>query len=147
MAHIQSSVVIPISKTDLYDFLSDYRKRPRLMPPDISLELTSAHQELKKGAEHSFKVSRWGGFYNFSMHVESVTPYEYFTERAQFGVFEEFVNTFKFEDHGENASLLTNIIDYTLPMGVLGTLLDDLWLKKDMARILHYGHKKLRSFF
>jgi ligand-binding SRPBCC domain-containing protein len=147
MAHIQHSVVIPVARKDLFEFISDYKKRTRLMPPDLSLELTSIPLELKKGAEHDFKISRWGLNYSFTLLVEHVEAGESFTERSQFGVFEEWVNTFKLEDHGENSTLLTNIIDYKLPLGVVGTLMDDLWMKNDMSRILSFAHKKLKSFF
>lgn len=147
MAHIQHSVVIPVARKDLFEFIADYKKRMRLMPPDLQLELTSVPLELKKGCEHDFKITRWGLNYSFTLVVENVEPNEGFTERSQFGVFEEFLNTFKLEDHGENSTLLTNIIDYKLPIGVLGTLLDDLWLKNDMNRILVFAHKKLKSFF
>lgn len=147
MAHVQHSSVIPIHKHDLYEFLSDYRKRTRIMPPDIVLELTSLPLDLKKGAEHEFKLTRFGLSYSLSLIVESCEQDQSIIERAQFSYFEEWVNSIRFEDHGEKATLLTNAIDYKIPFGVLGALADDLFIKKDMQRILEFSHNKIKSFF
>lgn len=147
MAHVQHSTVIPVNKNELFAFLSDYRKRPRIMPSDLILELTSLPIEMKKGAEYDFKLTRWGLSYNFILIVESVEPLNKFVERSQFGFFEEWVHTCKLEEHGENSTLLTSIIDYKMPLGILGTLADDLFIRSDLRRTLEYAHNKLKSLF
>jgi len=147
MAHVQYSSVIPVSKNDLYDFLSDYRKRPRIMPPDISLELTSVPSELKIGATYDFKITRYGLGYAFTVTIESCEKGESIVEKSKTGFFEEWTNTILFEEHGENATLLTSIMDYKLPYGVLGTLADDLFVKGDLLRVLTFSHNKIKSFF
>lgn len=147
MAHVQYSSVIPTPRNDLFDFLSDYRKRPRIMPPDIQLELTSLPIDLKKGASYDFKITRFNLGYSFTLHIESCEPYKSIVEKTQTDFFEEWVNTIIFEEHGENSTLLTSIIDYKMPYGVLGTLADDLFVKSDFMRILAYSHNKIKSFF
>lgn len=147
MAHVQYSSVIPVSKNDLFDFLSDYRKRPRIMPPDISLELTSVPGELKTGTSYDFKITRYGMSYAFSVIIESCEKGSIIVEKAQTTFFSEWTNTIMFEEHGENSTLLTSIMDYKLPYGVLGTLADDLFVKGDLSRILTYSHNKIKSFF
>lgn len=147
MAHVQHSSVIPVSKNDLYEFLSDYRKRPRIMPPDIGLELTSVPSELKVGAKYDFKITRYGLGYAFTVNIESCVSGESIVEKTKTSFFDEWTNTILFEEHGENATLLTSIMDYTLPYGVLGTLADDLFVKGDLLRILTFSHNKIKSFF
>lgn len=147
MAHVQHSSVIPVSKNDLYDFLSDYRKRPRIMPPDMSLELTSVPGELKTGATYDFKITRYGLGHAFTVTIESCTKGESIVEKTKTSFFDEWTNTILFEEHGENATLLTSIMDYKLPYGVLGTLADDLFVKGDLLRILTFSHNKVKSFF
>lgn len=147
MAHVQYSSVIPVSKNDLYDFLSDYRKRPRIMPGDIQLELTSMPTELKSGAKFDFKITRLGLSYSFTVNIEACEPHKSIVEKTQTSFFDEWTNTIMFEEHGENATLLTSIIDYKLPYGVLGTLADDLFVRNDFNRILQFSHSKIKSFF
>ncbi len=147
MAHVQYSSVIPVPKNDLYEFLSDYRKRPRIMPTDIQLELTSVPVELKTGARYDFKVTRFGISSAVTVEIEECEPYKMVVERSQNSFFEEWTNTILFEEHGESATLITTIIDYKLSYGVLGTLADDLFVKGDMQRILVFSHNKVKSFF
>jgi ribosome-associated toxin RatA of RatAB toxin-antitoxin module len=147
MAHVQYSSVIPVSKDDLFDFLSDYRKRPRIMPPDVQLELTSVPLDLKTGAKYDFKITRFGLSYAFTVTIEECEPKVRIVEKTQTAFFEEWTNTILFEEHGENATRLTSIMDYRLPYGVLGTLADDLFVKGDLMRIITFSHNKLKSFF
>jgi ribosome-associated toxin RatA of RatAB toxin-antitoxin module len=147
MAHVQFSSVIPVSKDDLFDFLSDYRKRPRIMPTDIQLELTSMPVELKTGAHYDFKMTRFGFSYAFPVDIEFCEPKTKIIEKATSSFFEEFTNTILFEEHSKDSTLLTTIIDYKMPYGVLGTLADDLFVRSDLARILQFNHKKVKSFF
>lgn len=147
MAHVQHSSVIPVSKNDLFDFLSDYRKRPRIMPPDISLELTSVPGELKAGVIYDFKITRYGMSYAFAVNIENCIKGSTIVEKSQTSFFDEWTNTILFEEHGEKATLLTSIMEYKLPYGVLGTLADDLFVKGDLLRILTYSHNKIKSFF
>ncbi len=147
MAHVQYSSVIPVSKDDLFDFLSDYRKRPRIMPPDVQLELTSVPLELKKGTSYDFKITRFGLSYAFTVHIDECERGTKIVEKTQSAFFEEWTNTILFEAHGENSTLLTSIMDYKLPYGILGTLADDLFVKGDLLRIITFSHNKLKSFF
>jgi ribosome-associated toxin RatA of RatAB toxin-antitoxin module len=147
MAHVQYSSVIPVPKNDLFDFLSDYRKRPRIMPGDIQLELNSMPQELKKGAHFDFKMTRFGLSYAFPVEIEFYEPKNKIVEKTNSKFFAEWTNTILFEEHSEDSTLLTTIIDYKLPYGVLGTLADDLFVRSDLTRILHYSHNKIKSFF
>ena len=147
MAHVQFSSVIPIKKDDLFDFLSDYRKRPRIMPQDIQLELGSVPVDLKTGAVYDFKITRFGMSYAFTIEIEACEPNNKIVEKANASFFTEWVNTIIFEDHSDGSTLLTTIIDYKMPLGVLGTLADDLFVKSDLTRILQYSHAKVKSFF
>lgn len=147
MAHVQYSSVIPVAKNDLFEFLSDYRKRPRIMPGDISLELTSVPVELKTGVNYDFKITRFGLSYAFTVNIENMEPGKIIVEKTQTSFFEEWTNTILLEEHGDNATLLTSIMDYKLPYGLLGTLADDLFVRGDLLRILTFSHNKLKSFF
>lgn len=147
MSHIQHSVLIPVHRNDLFEFISDYKKRVRLLPPDILLELTSIPSDLKNNANYDFKMNRFGLSYSFSLNIENINLRVGFTEKTHGGIFSSWSNTFQLEEQKNNSTLLTNIIEYKLMFGVLGTLVDDLWLKNDMKRILQFSQTKLLSFF
>lgn len=147
MAHVQHSSVIPVSKNDLFDFLSDYRKRPRIMPSDIILELTSVPVDLAPKAQYEFKITRFGLSFSFTVTIEAVEDKKTIVEKTSTAFVEELTNTILFEEHGESSTLLTTMVDYKLPYGVLGTLADDLFVRGDIKRILVFSHNKIKSFF
>ena len=103
--------------------------------------------ELKTGAHYDFKMTRFGLSYNFTVEIEACEPKNKIVEKTNTSFFEEWINTIIFEEHGENSTLLTTIIDYKMPYGILGTLADDLFVRNDLTRILQFSHAKIKSFF
>jgi hypothetical protein len=53
----------------------------------------------------------------------------------------------KFEEHGEHSTLVTDIVDYQVPLGIFGHLADDLILKSDMNRVLSQRLGKAKEHF
>jgi hypothetical protein len=117
------------------------------MPGDIQLELTSLPVELKTGAQYNFKITRFGLSQALQVDIESVEPGKSIVEKAKTSFVDDWANTIIFEEHGENSTLLTTMIDYKLPYGILGTLADDLFVRNDLKRVLIYSHNKIKSFF
>ncbi len=148
MGHVQHSAVIEAPRGVVFEFLADYKNRPLLMPKsDIEMELVSPDTKIKKGAEYEVKITRFGIHYPLTYIIEDCDEPHYFIERQISGAFEEWLHTFKFEEHSEKSTLVTNIIDYSLPLGLLGTLLDDLYVRADIKRILINAHQNLQNHF
>jgi hypothetical protein len=53
----------------------------------------------------------------------------------------------RFEEHGENETLVTDLVDYQIPLGLLGYLADDLLIKGDMRRLLSARLEKAKEHF
>jgi ligand-binding SRPBCC domain-containing protein len=148
MGHVQHSVVIEAPRAEVFQFLSDYKNRSLVLPKsDLEMELVSPNSPIKKGAEYEVKITRYGIHYPLTYIIEDCDQPSYFIERQISGVFEEWLHTFKFEEHSETSTLVTNIVDYSLPLGILGTLLDDLYVKADIKRILIRSHDNLQKHF
>ena len=144
MAYIHYSSVLPAAPGVVFEYLKDMRHFGSLVPPTLKFELTGPSLRMQPGAEYEFRLTRFGLRYMWIVRIEEYDEPKQFTERQVIGVFENWVHTYKFEEHGSNSTLLTNIIQYSVPFGLVGKLADDLLIRNDLMQILRYSHDKLK---
>jgi ligand-binding SRPBCC domain-containing protein len=145
MAYIHYASVVPIPREKIFEYLKDMRHMGQLLPPGIKLELTGPSLRMQKGAEYEFRLTRFGIRYMWVVRVEEFDEPNSFTERQVLGVFENWVHTYKFEEHGAGSTLVTNIIQYSVPFGLFGKLADDLLIRQDLTQMLRFAHEKLKT--
>ncbi|MFT2007999.1 SRPBCC family protein [Pontibacter sp. 13R65] len=71
-------------------------------------------------------------------------PY-YFADEMVQGIFENFRHQHLFEAVGDSTRI-TDIFDYTSPLGLLGSLADKLFLERYMARLLTKRNLVIKEF-
>ena len=116
------------------------------MSEDYKIEFTSPLSQVTKGAEYEFRLSRAGISMLWEITVEDVIPGEFLRDRQSRGPFSLWVHTQKFEDHGQG-TLLTDIVEYDVPFGLLGKLADDIFVRRDLKKIFQHRHQKISHRF
>lgn len=144
---MQISRLIPASRLEAFDFLTDPNRLPDLLTPLIEVRVVTPEVPLKRGNEVHFLMSRFGFSQSVRFRVEDVLRGSRLSYRQSEGIFAAWNHTIKFDDHGENGTLVTDIVDYQVPMGLLGHLADDLLLKGDMSRLLSHRLDRARDHF
>jgi ligand-binding SRPBCC domain-containing protein len=147
MAHLQISELIEAPRAEVYEYLTAPSQQPFLLEPAIRVEVLSPDGPFKRGDEMHFNMTRFGLSQSIRFRVEDVLPGSRLTYRQSEGVFTAWNHTMKFEDHSENSTLVTDIVDYSVPMGLFGFVADDLIIKSDMSRILRQRLHKAREHF
>jgi len=147
MAHLQISQVIPAARFDVFDYLVDPANMPFLLRPSIDVQVKTEDVPLKRGAEFHFMMTRYGLSQNVRLRVEDWLRGSRMTYRQVEGLFAQWTHTMKFDDHGEVATLVTDVIDYQMPFGLIGYLFDDLIVKRDMGAILETRLMKAKEHF
>jgi ligand-binding SRPBCC domain-containing protein len=87
-------------------------------------------------SEFLFLMTRFGIEQPVRFVVDRLVLGNSFTYRQVSGLFEYFVHTIKFEEHGQGDTLVTDIVEYENPFGLLGRIADDVFVRKDLKRIL-----------
>lgn len=136
MAHIQISQVIPATRIEVFDYLTDPKELPHLLEPHIQVEVLSPDVPPQRGQEWHFMMTRLGMSQSVRLRVEDALKGSRLTYRQAEGLFLTWTHTMRFEEHGEKVTLVTDIVDYTMPLGLVGALVDDLLIKGDMQRLL-----------
>lgn len=147
MAHLQISQLIPASRVEVYDYLAEAKHLPFLLEPVIHTEVVSIEAPLKRSSEIHLNMTRFGLTQSVRLKVEDALRGSRLTYRQSEGLFSSWVHTMKFDDHGERETLVTDIVDYRIPFGILGYISDDLIWKKDMTHLLSHRLDRAKEHF
>ncbi len=147
MAHLQISELIPAPRKEVFDYLTEPKNLIFLLDPVIHTEVLSGEVELRRGYEVHLNMTRFGLTQSVRLKIEDVLRGSRLSYRQSEGLFSNWMHTMKFDEHGERATLVTDIVDYQLPFGFLGFLTDDLLIKGDMSRLLGGRLQKAKEYF
>lgn len=136
MSHISCSRVIPASPTEVFAFACDPQNLKALLQDHIEVEFVSGSETLEPDAEYSFNMTRYGLTQAVRLRVVEVKIGSWLAYKQIEGLFRRWSHVQKFESHGANGTLLTDMVEYELPFGIFGHLFDDLVLRKDMQKVL-----------
>lgn len=135
MAVLSFSEVIPAPRPHVFECLTDVRRLPELLAPDIDARIVHAPEELKRGAEASLELTRFGFAQATRWRIEDVLRGSRLTFRQVEGIFKTWTHTLRFTDE-DGGTRVSERIEYRVPGGLLGYLADDFVINKDMERIL-----------
>ena len=147
MAHLQISQLIPAGKAEVFEYLTDVKQLPFLLSPALDVQVLSPEVPIQRGSELHFMMSRLGLSQSVRFRIEDVLRGSRLTYRQAEGLFSAWTHTMRFEDHGDNSTLVTDLIDYQLPFGLLGFLADDLLIKRDLRNLLESRLTKAKEYF
>lgn len=147
MAHLQISAIIPAQRSAVFDLLCSPERLGQLLIDNIQVELTLGAETLARGSEYRFVMTRYGLSQPVLLRVEEVWKNSRMTYRQMEGLFADWIHTMKFEDHGDDQTLVTDYVDYRLPLGLLGYLADDLLVRGDVERFLNARLNRARDYF
>lgn len=147
MAHLKISELIEAPKADVFEYLTTPSHQAFLLSPAISVEVLSPDNPFKRGDEVHFNMTRFGLSQSIRFKIEDLLVGSRITYRQSEGVFRAWTHTMKFEEHSPETTLVTDLVDYQVPMGILGFLADDLILKGDMSRVLRQRLQKAKEHF
>lgn len=136
MAHIQCAKVISANKFDVYNYLTNPECLAELLKDHIEVTWQNPGIEVKQGCEFLFLMSRFGIEQPVRFVVDRLVIGNQMTYRQVSGVYARLIHTMKFEEHGQNETLVTDLVDYEMPFGILGRLADDFYGRADLKRIL-----------
>lgn len=77
--------------------------------------------------------------------ITTVESPHYFADEMVRGAFKSFVHEHHFKDMGNGQILMSDVFNYKSPLGILGKLIDYLFLKRYMTRLLTQRNAALKK--
>ncbi len=147
MGHVQTSRVIPADRNALYAFLADLQNVPEQLGGRIEVEFPRTPPALRPQAEFEAVLTRFHVTVRVVARIEEAVAGERIAYRQLSGFFREWRHLMILDEHGPAQSRLTDIVEFTMPGGLLGSLVDDLIVKSDVGRTLEFRAAKIVEHF
>lgn len=140
---------LPISLEQAWDFFSSPDNLNEITPPDMQMDIltNSGSGKMFAGQIITYHVRP---ILNIPMHwiteISHVKDMEYFVDNQMHGPFAMWhhLHTFKAIAGGVE---MTDVVDYKMPFGILGTIVHALIVRKKVEGIFAYRNKLLEQKF
>ena len=142
MAQLRQSETIPFSRKEVFNLLTDPHQMPPLLKDKIDVEVMTEAVELKEGSEYSFIFTRFKISQKVRWEVKELVKGHRITYRQIEGIFPKWEHTLSVEDKGSGKTEVVDQVEYQLPFGVLGLLVNDLILRKDLKSLFRFRLEK-----
>ena len=139
---------LPISLDDAWEFLCNPANLSKLTPNEMNMKIISgADRPMYAGQVLQYSVTPLPGFK--TKWVSEITQYEekkYFVDLQLYGPY-AFWHHKHFVHEIEGGVEMEDIIDYKVPLGILGRLVHPFLVKPKLESIFDYRREQLEQLF
>lgn len=139
---------LPISVEQAWDFLCNPANLEKLTPPDMNMKIISgADRPMYAGQVLQYSVTPLPGFK--TKWVSEITQYknkEYFVDLQLYGPYALWHHT-HFIKEIKNGVEIEDIINYKLPLGILGQLIHPFLVKPKLESIFNFRKENMEKLF
>ena len=137
-----------ISIDEAWKFLSNPKNLKDITPPYMGFNIISGdNQKMFQGQIIQYILTPIFGIpFRWVTEITHVNEGIYFVDEQRFGPF-VFWHHKHFIEETETGVLMRDIVDYKLPLGILGKLAHVLFIKSRVDQIFEFRRKKLDFLF
>ena len=132
---------------EVFAFFSEAGNLNRITPPWLRFELVGQTEgELKAGTLIHYKLAWHGLPIRWTSLIERWHPPVSFTDFQVKGPYRLWRHRHSFKEH-DGGTLITDTVQYAVPMGFLGDLCTGWMVRRDVEKIFDYRTGQLSSIF
>lgn len=147
---MEFSTIIPRSLTETWDFFSRPENLEKLTPKTVSFQFLTPLAGIKMypGMAIQYRVSPFPGFTtDWLTEITQIKEYDYFIDDQRVGPFALWHHQHHFQVIDERHTLAKDILHYQAPLGVLGSLADWLFVRRQVEQIFSYREQAIKDYF
>ena len=140
---------IPCSLENAWDFFSDPANLAWITPPDMGFIVTSQPQgsQIYPGQIITYQVRPiWGIPISWMTEITHVNPGSYFVDEQRIGPYRLWHHQHHFQKTKRGIEML-DIVHYAVPLGILGSIVNALLIRRKLAEIFVYRRKSVEALF
>jgi len=141
--------IIPISIDEAWDFFSSPKNLAVITPPHMGFNITSEFngEKMYPGLLITYKVSPLFGLkMDWCTEITHVLDKQYFVDEQRFGPYAMWHHQHHFKVI-EGGVEMTDIIDYAVPFGVLGRMMNTILISNEIEKIFTFREAKIKELF
>ncbi len=137
-----------VSIDELWEFISKPENLKKITPDYMGFDITSESKgAMYEGMIISYKVSPLLGIKTtWVTEITNVKPKKYFVDEQRIGPYKIWHHQ-HFLEEKEGGTLMTDIISYQPPFGILGAIANKIVIKQKLKEIFDYRKQALIKLF
>tara|TARA_B100001109_G_C18863085_1_gene475153 strand:+ start:91 stop:552 length:462 start_codon:yes stop_codon:yes gene_type:complete len=146
---LRRTVKLPIDISDAWNFFSDPRNLNKITPENMGFHITSDffQKEMYEGMIITYKVSPFGGLkLNWMTEITHINQDSFFVDEQRVGPYKVWHHEHHFKAI-EGGVEMTDIVNYVVPMGFLGRLIEPILVRPKLKQIFDYRTSKMVELF
>jgi len=145
---LERKLEIPISLEKCWDFFSDPSNLKKITPDHMDFKIVHrSGDRMYAGQIISYKVKPVLKIpLSWTTEITHVEEPMYFVDEQRFGPYSFWHHQHHFEET-KNGVLMTDIVHYKLPLGILGRMMNTIMVKKQLNDIFDYRTKAVEKEF
>jgi ligand-binding SRPBCC domain-containing protein len=138
MHHFHSEHLVARPVDEVFAFFSDANNLEAITPRQLNFRiLTPGPIRLAAGARIDYQLTLYGIPLKWATLIESWAPPREFVDVQLRGPYRVWRHTHRFLAEGGGTRIVDDV-EYELPLGTLGRLVEALWARREVARIFGY---------
>lgn len=147
---LKTEQAIPISLEQAWDFFSSPLNLAKITPKEMNFVVTSdynADAKMYPGMIITYSITPILGIkMNWMTEIIQVKEGEYFVDEQRFGPYALWHHQHHFKKI-EGGVLMTDILNYALPYGIIGRFGNTILVKNQIKKIFAYREKAIEEMF
>jgi len=139
---VQVSSILPGKKEEIFNFLFREEAWDRGIPSCFESDLLESGP-LREKTRLKWRLTRFGISFDWGVKIESIKHNEKVVISQTLGFFDEWILTQELIEHGEQSTKIKDTVEYRLPLGLIGCVIDDLYARRELTRLLENRHEKI----
>jgi ligand-binding SRPBCC domain-containing protein len=147
MGHLNISRLIPAPVDQVFDHISRIENLPEWLVGHLVVEFPATPPKLREQVDVEVVMKRFGFPLRKVMRVEAFEPGHRLSYRQVAGFFRKWTHTQVLRAHDEQTTLLTDLVEFRLPLGIIGAFVDDVIACRDIERTLSSRLERIEEHF
>lgn len=144
---LSRSQYIDASPEKIWEFVSSPGNLARITPPSMGFEITSpVEDKMYEGMIITYRVRPLAGIpVTWVTEITHLTEGRYFVDEQRSGPYSLWHHRHFIEPQG-NGTLMTDMVTYIPPLGILGRIANAMFIRKKLSRIFDFREKAMNAW-
>lgn len=144
---LERSLTVPRSRQEIFAFFSDAANLQRITPPFVGFEmLTPTPLVIAEGTLIDYKIKLYGVPVRWQTRIESFQRDVEFVDVQLRGPYRRWHHRHTFTEV-PGGTRMNDVIDYEMPLGVLGSIARALFVARSLEQIFDYREQIIGELF
>jgi uncharacterized protein len=145
---LERTTIVEAPPEIVWAFFSDPANLAKITPPSMGFEIVSSPgRPLQAGDRIDYRIRIAGVPLPWRTLISEWDPPRSFTDEQERGPYRRWVHRHTFQPMDDGRVLVTDRVDYDLPLGALGRVAGGFWVRRQLRKIFDYRSDIIRREF